>query len=296
VIDLRSDFCAPPTDEMWAAMRTGGEEDVAELERAAAAVLGKEAAVLVATGTAANLAALLALTHPGERVAIDARAHIVVNEGDWLTSLAGLVPVALSEAAPVMCLENTHTRAGGAVLGVSDTRALAARAERVHLDGARLPNAAVALGVPMADLAGPADTVALSLSKGLCAPVGAVLAGRAEVIARARVQLERLGGGTIHKAGVLAAAGLLALGLVDRLAEDHRRARRLAELLGLPVPQTNIVLTGLPASSLPELAERGVRALAPDGDRVRLVTHRGISDDDVERAAAAVGVLGRQSC
>jgi threonine aldolase len=275
-------------------MRAGREEDVTELEQAAAGLLGKEAGVFVATCTAANLAAVLALTRPGERVAIDTRAHIVVNEGDWLTSLAGLVPVALSESAPVMCLENTHTRAGGTVLGVPETRALAARAERVHLDGARLPNAAVALGMPMADLAGPVDTVSLSLNKGLCAPVGAVLAGRADVIAAARVHLKRLGGGTMHKAGVLAAAGLLALGLVDRLDEDHRRARRLAELLGLPAPQTNIVLTDLPASSLPELAERGVRALAPDGERVRLVTHRGISDDDLDHAAAAVAAVGQQ--
>jgi threonine aldolase len=294
VIDLRSDFCAPPTEEMWTAMRSGGEDDVAALERTAAGLLGKEAAVLAPTCTAANLAAVLALTRPGERVAIDACAHIVVNEGGWLTSLAGLVPVPLSENAPVMCLENTHTRAGGTVLGAAETRALAARAERVHLDGARLANAAVARGVSMADLAGPADTVALSLNKGLCAPVGAVLAGRDDVIAEARVHLKRLGGGTMHKAGVLAAAGLLALGLVDRLAEDHRRARRLAELLSLPQPQTNIVLTDLPASSLAALDERGVRALAPDGERVRLVTHRGISDDEVERAAEAIRALPRR--
>jgi threonine aldolase len=274
---------------MWTAMRSGRDEAVGELERRAAELLGKEAAVFVATCTLANLAGVLALSEPGERVAVDERAHIVVNEGDWLTELARLVPVGHAEAASMMCLENTHTRRGGTVLSVEETAALASRAERVHLDGARLPNAAVVLGVPMAALAAPVDTVALSLNKGLCAPVGAMLAGSEDVVARARVHLKRLGGATIHKGGVLAAAGLLALDLVDRLAEDHARARRLAELLSLPAPETNLVLTDLRASELPALAAGGVLALAPGGERVRLATHRGITDADVERAAAVVG-------
>jgi threonine aldolase len=150
-----------------------------------------------------------------------------------------------------------------------------------------LPNAAVALGVPLAELAAPVDTVALSLNKGLCAPYGALLAGDEPVVAEARRRLVQLGGGTVHKEGIFAAAGLVALGLVDRLAEDHRRARRLAELLGLPAPATNIVMTERPASALPELEQRGVLALAPGGGNVRLVTYRGISDDDVERAVLA---------
>jgi len=287
VIDLRSDTCAPPTEEMWAALRSGGEESVAELERRGAELLGKEAALFAPTCTAANLVAVLALSAPGERVAVDERAHVVVNEGDWLTELARLVPVPLGEEAEVACLENTHTRRGGTVLPVDETAALASRYARTHLDGARLANAAVALGVPLAALAAPVDTVALSLNKGLGAPYGALLAGEAAVVERARALLVRVGGGTVHRAGMLAAAGIVALGLVDRLAEDHRRARRLAELLGLPAPATNIVLTGLPASSLGALAARGVLALAPDGERVRLVTHRGVSDADVERAAAA---------
>jgi threonine aldolase len=161
----------------------------------------------------------------------------------------------------------------------------------VHLDGARLANAAVALGVPLAELAAPADTVAFSLNKGLCAPFGAVVAGEAAVVDRARIHLKQLGGATVHKAGILAAAGLVALGLVDRLAEDHRRAGRLAELLSLPEPETNIVLTELSAESLPRLAAAGVLALAPDGRRVRLVTHRGIDDRQVEEAAAAIRSL-----
>ena len=128
--------------------------------------------MFVATCSQANLAAVLALSEPGERVAIAADAHIVVNEGGWLTELAGLVPVPLGEAAPLLCLENTRTRAGGTVLTPAEAAGLAATATRVHLDGARLANAAVALGVPVADLAAPADTVAFSLNKGLCAPVG----------------------------------------------------------------------------------------------------------------------------
>jgi threonine aldolase len=288
VIDLRSDFCAPPTEEMWTAMRAGGEHGVAELERRGAELLGKEAALLAPTCSMANLVALLALSRPGERVAIEQTAHIVVNEGDWLTEVAGLVPVGHEEEAAVICVENTHTRKGGTALDVAETAALAGRAPRSHLDGARLANAAVALDVTVAELAAPVDTVAFSLNKGLCAPYGALLAGERAVIEESRRRLVQLGGGTVHKAGVLAAAGLVALGLIDRLAEDHRRARDLAALLGLPEPPTNIVMTDLPASELPELERRGVLAFAPGGGRVRLVTHRGIDDAGVERAAAAV--------
>ena len=288
VIDLRSDFCAPPTDEMWEAMRTAGEESVAELEGRGAELLGKEAALLTPTCSMANLVALLALTRPGQRAAIDETAHIVVNEGDWLIEVAGLVPVPVGTDADVICIENTHTRRGGTVLSVTETAALAARATRSHLDGARLPNAAAALGVSLADLAAPVDTVALSLNKGLCAPYGALLAGERAVIAEARRRLGQLGGGTVHKQWVLAAAGLVALGLVERVAEDNDRARKLAALLGLDPPATNVVMTELPASELPELERRGILAFAPGGGRVRLVTHRGIGDADLEPAAALI--------
>jgi threonine aldolase len=178
---------------------------------------------------------------------------------------------------------------------VERTEALAGAARRygarVHLDGARLPNAAVALGIPLAALAAAADTVALSLNKGLAAPFGALLAGDAGTIEAARLHARRLGGGTIHKAGIAAAAGLVALGEVDRLAEDNRRARELARLIGAGEVETNIVLTKLTVDALPELRRRGVLALAPDGRTVRLVTHRGIGDQDVARAAEAVRAL-----
>jgi threonine aldolase len=292
MIDLRSDICAGPTDAMWEAMRTarlgwatyGEDENVNELERRGAELLGKEAAVLVPTCSLANLAALLTLTEPGDRVAIDPSAHILVNEGDWLAQIARLE---IGEPASVVCIENTHTRRGGTVLTVEETEELAALAPRSHLDGARLANAAVALGVPVAALAASVDTVALSLNKGLCAPFGTILAGRRETIAEARVHLKRLGGGTVHKAGIFAAAGLLALEMVDRLEDDHRRARELARLIGAEEPQTNIVAADLGPGAVERLESEGVRTMEFDG-RIRFVTHRLISDDDVASASDAV--------
>jgi threonine aldolase len=313
VIDLRSDFCAPPTEEMWAAMRFGDERTVQKLELTVAFELGKAAGLFCPTCTAANLAALLALGAPGRAAVVEAASHIHVAEGGGLSAVARLLPVSVTavdgvlspdevEAAVVMrqaaivCLENTHTRAGGAVLDAATTAAIAGAARKhgasVHLDGARLVNAAAALAVDIGELTAPVDSVAISLNKGLCAPYGAVLAGDAAMIAAARAHLHRLGGGTVHKAGVLAAAGLIAWERMrSRLVEDHERARRLATLLGLPAPDTNIVMTELPPSALPELERSGVLAFAPGGGRVRLVTHLGIDDSAVERAAEAVAAV-----
>lgn len=294
MIDLRSDICALPTDAMWEAMRTarlgwatyGEDENVNELERRGAELLGKQAAVLVPTCSQANLAALLALAEPGARVLVDEHAHVVRNEGDWLTHVARLVR---GEPAAVVVIENTHTWRGGTVLDAAETAALAARAPRSHLDGARLANAAVALGVPLAELAAPVTTVALSLNKGLCAPIGTILAGPAETIAEARVHLKRLGGATVHKAGVYAAAGLLALDLVERLAEDHARAKELARLIGEPEPETNIVYADV---DVDRLRERGILAM-PFAGRARFVTHRLIGDEEIALVAAAVQSLAR---
>jgi threonine aldolase len=229
----------------------------------------------------ANVAAVLAQTRRGEGVLVDEDAHVAVAEGGWLTELAGLER---GRPPAIALLENTHTRRGGAVLTAAETAELAGRAPRSHLDGARLANAAVALDVPVADLAAPVDTVSFSLNKGLCAPFGALLAGDAATIAAARGHVRRLGGGSVHKAGLYAAAGLLALDLVERLADDHRRARELARLIGAETPQTNIVWTD---AAVEPLRAAGVLALAFDG-RTRLVTHREVDDDAVARAAAAV--------
>lgn len=313
MIDLRSDFCAPPTEEMWEAMRSAGEDAVRKLETTVAFELGKAAAVFCPTCTAANLTALLALGGRGRAVVVEASSHVLVAEGGGLSQVAGLLPISIAASdgrlspdeveaavvtreAAIVCLENTHTRAGGTVLDVAATAAAAGAAHKhsaaVHLDGARLANAAAALAVDIGELAAPVDTVAVSLNKGLCAPYGAVLAGGEATIAAARDHLGRLGGGTVHKAWVLAAAGLVAWEqLRGRLVDDHRRARMLAWLLGLPEPESNIVMTGLPATALAELEQRGVRALAPGGGNVRLVTHRGIADADLESAAAAVRTL-----
>ena len=302
-VDLRSDFCATATEEMWEAMReaelgwpvAGDDSSVNELERLGADMLGKEAAAFVPTCTAANLAAVLVLAPRGGRAAVDERAHILVNEGGWLTELAGLTPVGLDEAgtADVLCLENTHTRRGGTVLTPTATAELAERAPRVHLDGARLPNAAVALGVSLAELSAPCDTVALSLNKGLCAPFGALLAGEEATIVAARVHLKRIGAGTVHKAGIFAAAGIVALErMLDRIADDHRHARELAARIGVEPPETNIVYADLGPGAVDRLAERGIRALELEG-RIRFVTHRGIGDAEIEATAAAVASVGR---
>jgi threonine aldolase len=304
VIDLRSDWVTAPTEEMWEAMRSAEHDDLDRLEAKAAALLGKEAAVWTPTCSVANLAALLTLAAPEARVALQPDAHILTTEGMGIEHVAGLVPVGLADAhdAALVCLENTHTRSGGTVLTVDETAELASSAAAAHLDGARLPNAAASLGVSLAELAAPVDTVALSLNKGLGAPLGAVLAGRAQAIEEARVQLRRVGAGSVHKAYVFAAAGLVALDRLDAIAEDNRRARVLAERLGalesiaVVPPATNIVLVSLggldAGAALERLQDAGVLALS-FASRVRLVTHSGVDDDAVDQAAAVVERVAR---
>jgi threonine aldolase len=335
MIDLRSDLCSTPTEEMWQAMRAaelgwasvGEDASVNLLCERAAGLLGKQAALWVPTCGMANLVALLTFCERGDRVVLESASHVLTSEAMGIVEIAGLEPCSLWAAdgrlepaaveelvaerrAALLVLENTHTRAGGTVLPVDLTEALASAAGRhgcrVHLDGARLLNAAVALGASPAALAAPANSVALSLNKGLSAPLGAVLAGSEAVIARARLLLQQLGGASVHKAGLAAAAGLVALEtMVDRLADDHRRARALGELLaavpGLAlhpeVVETNIVLVdvsgcGLTADELlPPLEAQGVRALVRDAGRLRFVTHRLVGDEEVARAAAAVAAV-----
>jgi len=332
VIDLRSDLCAVPTDAMWEAMRRaelgwprfGEDVSLNLLCERGAALLGKPAAIWAPTCGMANLVALLTFCEPGDRVVLETSSHVLSSEGMAIAEIARLEPrpvlapggrpdphaveqeIGESRAA-LLVLENTHTRAGGTVLSAGLTEALAAAATRhgcrVHVDGARLANAAVALGVPLAELAGPADSVALSLNKGLSAPFGALLAGSDAVVGRATTILHRLGGATVHRAGIAAAAGLVALDtMVERLADDHRRARDLAAQLsaiaGLALRndsvETNIVLvdvtgTGTDAATLVALLdEAGVRAMSFDPSTMRFVTHRLIGDDEIERAAGLI--------
>jgi threonine aldolase len=335
MIDLRSDVLAPPTEELWAAMReaepgwaTHGEDpSVNALQERVAELLGQEAGLWVPTCGMANLVALITLAPRGTAVVLESQSHVLTSEAMGITDIAGLevrslwaadgrldpaevAELVTGEQASLLVLENTHTRAGGTVLSPELTRDLAAAAlgngARVHLDGARLGNAAVALDVPLAALAAPADTVAFSLNKGVGAPMGTILAGSALAIDGARTNLRRLGGASVHKAGIPAAAALVALEtLSERLADDHRRARELGALLseipGLRLEpervETNIVLvdvggTGLlPDELLPLLAAAGVRALERDTSRIRLVTHGGLGDADVQRAAEIVAAV-----
>jgi threonine aldolase len=331
-VDLRSDLHGSPTDEMWDAMRSaelgwatyGEDPSVNELQERMAGLLGKEAALWVPTCGMANLVALLTIAPRGSTVVLEASSHVLTSEEMGIEAIAGLEPRSLWAAdgrldpaeveelivetgARMLVLENTHTRAGGTVLTPELTAELAGAAQRhgayVHLDGARLFNAAVALGIPVGELAAPVNTVAVSLNKGLCAPMGTILAGRAQVIELAHRTLRRLGGASVHKAGIAAAAALVALDtLVERLADDHRRARELAVLLRkVPVLEvvpaeieTNIVLVDVsgagldPDEFLRRLAEHGVLGMARDTSRVRFVTHRLIGDAEISRTAELV--------
>ena len=331
-IDLRSDTVTRPTPEMRRAMAEaevgddvyGEDPTVRRLEERAAERLGTEAALFVPSGTMGNAIAVRILTRRGDEVLAERRSHVVKYELSGMSVLSGVMPRTVdapgghltpdhvrAAVAPrayyksdvaLVVLENTHNLGGGTVQRLEDFRAVVDAARecgfRVHLDGARVWNAAVALGVPPAALVAGADTVMACLSKGLCAPVGSVLASSRERVEEARRVRKLLGGG-MRQAGVLAAAGLVALdSLVPRLAEDHANARLLGQALargrGVTVApvETNIVVATLEGRTAPEavasLREAGVLANAMDARTVRLVTHRDVSRGDCERAAAVV--------
>jgi len=331
-IDLRSDTVTKPTPEMRKAMAEaevgddvyGEDPTVNRLEARAAEALGMEAALFVPSGTMGNAIAIRILTERGDEVLAERRSHVVKYELSGMSTLSGVMPRMVdapgghltpehvrAAVAPkayyksdvsLVVLENTHNLGGGTVQGVEEFQAVVAAAREcgfgVHLDGARVWNAAVALGVPPAALVAGADTVMACLSKGLCAPVGSVLASSRERIERARRARKLLGGG-MRQAGILAAAGLVALDtLVARLAEDHANARLLGEALArgrgvrvAPV-ETNIVVATLEERTAPDvvaaLRGEGVLAIAMDARTVRLVTHRDVSRAECERAAALV--------
>lgn len=336
IVDLRSDTLTLPTPAMYEAMRSAElgddvmEEDptVNRLERTAAEMMGKEDGLLVCSGTMGNLTAMVTHTKRGDEVICEADSHVFWYEAAGMAVVGSLMPrcvpgrLGVMEPAAVraairavdvhfprtglICLENTHNRAGGTVMTPEQTRATCAVAREhgipVHLDGARVFNAAVALGIEVRELVREVDSVTFCLSKGLSAPIGSVLTGSAEFIRRARHVRKMLGGG-MRQAGVIAAAGLVALeSMVARLAEDHEHARLLAEgisaMPGLEVDlasvQTNMVFfgvegTGRPARDLvAAMAERGVKAFALGEWRIRLVTHRGVSREDAELAVSRI--------
>ncbi len=333
MIDLRSDTFTRPSPAMRQAMATaevgddcfGEDPTVRELEARVAELLGKERALFCPSGIMANQCAVMAQAEPGREVLAEARAHLIHYEEGSLAANGGLalrgipaargiltsdeVRVALRPPSPyhpvtaVLALENTHLDSGGRVMDGARTAELAEVARehglRVHLDGARLWNAAVALEVPPAELAAPVDTVMVSLSKGLGAPVGSLLAGPARVVERAWRIRRRLGG-QMRQAGIVAAGGLFALEHnLDRLALDHRRAARLAEgveaLEGVRVarPETNVVMvdvagTGRGADELLQaLADRGVLLVPFGAGRIRAVLHLEVDDQGVEAAIEA---------
>ncbi len=306
----------------------GEDPTVNELEALAAEMTGKEAGLFVPSGTMGNLAAVLTHCGRGDEAIVGSLSHTFLYEAGGISALGGVhsrqVPnqpdgtLALADIraairsedvhfppSRLLVLENTHNRCGGVALTAEYTRAAAELAHAgglaVHLDGARLFNAAAALGVSAAALAAPADSVTFCLSKGLCAPVGSVLCGSRRFIQRARRIRKQLGGG-MRQAGVLAAAGLVALReMVPRLAQDHRRARRLASgLAALPgvrldpgTPRTNMVYLsldeGLPldaAALAARLRREGVLVGVVGARRFRLVTHYWIDDAAVEQAVA----------
>lgn len=342
IVDLRSDTLTRPTREMRAAMMAaevgddvyGEDPTVRALEAETAEVLGKEAAVFMPSGTMANQIAILLHARPGDSVICEEGAHIHVYETGGAAALAGvqfdLVPVAerMSSAAiearfrpeelhaattTLLCVENTHNRAAGRVLPAREMARIAASARalglRIHCDGARLWNAAVAAREPEHALVADYDTVAACFSKGLGAPVGSALAGPAEAMGRVRKLRKRLGGG-MRQAGVLAAAALFGLRQRARLADDHRRAAALAHgLRGFSVPgralevqisepPTNMVywrLADADGDALSEaLAQRGVRMLHVGGGWLRAVTHLEISDAGIEHALGAMRAVIRE--
>ncbi|MBA1144708.1 threonine aldolase family protein [Mesorhizobium neociceri] len=332
-IDLRSDTVTKPTRDMLEAMSRADLGDdffrddptVLAFEEEAADLLGLEAAMLVISGTMGNIVSCMALSSRGESFIVESRAHIQINESGWPSTLAGLTPRpitgtngaispgALEETiqdsrsrlgvpSRLLCLENTHNAAGGRVMVPWQIATLAGIAHsnglRVHLDGARIFNASVALGRPVRDFVRDVDTATFCLSKGLSCPLGAVVAGGADVIKEARRWRQVVGGG-MRQAGVIAAAGQVALrSMVDRLQQDHENATVLAsrlEAAGVDIDvqavETNILFVNLPVRGFDPLLfhagllEKGVVVNPPKGGRVRLVVHRHVSKSDAMAAA-----------
>jgi threonine aldolase len=336
-IDLRSDTVTKPTPEMREAMAKaevgddvyGDDPTVNRLQELAAEVTGQEAGLFVASGTMGNLTAVLAHCQRGDEVILGKDAHTFRYEAGGISVLGGVhscqlpnqpdgslalkdIESAVRSDDPhqpvtrLIALENTHNRCGGTFQSVDYTRQVVefahARGLKVHLDGARVFNAAAALGVPTKDLTGVVDSVTFCLSKGLSAPVGSVLCGPRDFVKQAHRMRKLLGGG-MRQAGVLAAAGIVALEkMVSRLVEDHARARTLAEglsenrclVLDSGTPATNMVFMNLSeeislsaAEIAEKMKERGILIGVSGARRFRLVTHCWIDDRGIERAVSA---------
>jgi threonine aldolase len=338
-VDLRSDTVTRPTPAMRRAIAEavvgddvyGDDPTVLALEKRCAELSGKESALFVPSGTMGNQLAVNALTQPGDEVLLEAESHIFLFEQGGIAANSGclahpvrgergtLAPEALLASlraedehvahVTLVCAENTHNRASGAIVPLDRLRALhetaRSRGVRTHLDGARLWNASVASGIPVSSWAACADTVMMCFSKGLGAPVGSILVGPADAIRRARRTRKRWGGG-MRQVGILAAACLYALDHhVERLAEDHARARTLATGMravpGVTIaePDTNIVIAELtdpgldPTAVLSGLEARGVRMTSFGVRRIRAICHLDVDDAGVHRAIETFAEVAR---
>ncbi|UCF71243.1 MAG: low-specificity L-threonine aldolase [candidate division WOR-3 bacterium] len=330
-VDLRSDTVTLPTEEMLEAMSGaplgddvfGEDPTINELQHIAAKLTGKDAALLVSSGTMGNLVCVLTHCRRGEEVVLGDKSHMFLNECGSMSSVGGVHPhtvfnqpdgtISLGDIegairgvndhwprTRLVCLENTHNRCYGAPLTpeyMASVKDLAGqRSLKVHLDGARIFNAVVALDVDMKDLTKHVDSLSFCLSKGLSAPVGSVVCGSHEFIAEARRNRKLLGGG-MRQAGIIAAPGIVALGrMVDRIADDHKNARRLAkgiaQIPGLSIDlstvYTNIVyfdvdIKRITTDALKAMLDRkGIRALPTGPTRFRMVTHYGITEEDID--------------
>ncbi|HEY3412494.1 MAG TPA: low-specificity L-threonine aldolase [Armatimonadota bacterium] len=339
VSDFRSDTVTRPSAEMRRAIADaevgddvfGDDPTINRLQEVAAARMGKEAALFVASGTMGNSIAMKVHTKPGDEVLMDGDAHSMLYEVGLPAVIANVmtrqfhsergVPD-ISQIADaiqheslhgpgtaLIILENTHNRAGGAVIPLEVMDAVRAVADEhrvaVHVDGARIFNASVASGIPVREYAARADSITFCLSKGLGCPIGSVLCGTNDFVNRARRVRKMLGGG-MRQAGILAAAGLYALEHnIDRLVEDHANAIRLAVAIVdapgvLPdpyAPPTNMVYfntTGPADAFVDALTVRGVLANATAKNRIRMVTHLDVDEEDVDRAAEAIWAVGRE--
>ncbi len=330
VVDLRSDTVTLPTEEMLEAIRTaelgddvyGEDPTVNRLEELAAKKMGKEAALLTTSGTQANLASVMSQTERGDEVILEAHAHMYSHEVGAFSVIGGLVPRLVTGHMGVMtpqdieavlrqpnihfpptrliCIENTHNYAGGTVWSPSQIKAVCEFAKtrrlNVHMDGARIFNAAVAQNIDVRELTRYVDTLMFCLSKGLSAPVGSLVVGSRSLVDRARRYRKMFGGG-MRQAGIIAAPGIIAIEkMIDRLKDDHENAKLLARglskidgiSLDLDHIQTNIVrydVSGLGIAAIEwvaRLRDLGVKAGAQEAGSVRMVTHRGIEKEDIE--------------
>jgi threonine aldolase len=342
IIDLRSDTVTQPTPAMRQAMMEaevgddgrigpdgrGEDPTLNRLETMAAKILGKEKALFMASGTMGNLVALMTHCRRGDRVVVGENAHVYISEkGPFMEEYFGLIPVPIPDPGGMLnlgllektlktqpirlvCAENTHNFSGGSVTTVNNLQKLKslvkAQGLPLHLDGARIFNAATALGVEAKVIAECVDTIMFCLSKGLSAPIGSMLAGPEEFILRAR-ERRKLFGGQMRQAGIIAAAGIEALDhMVGRLAEDHQKARTLGKALfdeGLPVgqdAQSNMLKLDVSPLKLTakefqgELGKRGVKVHTVSQNDVRLVTHKDVSEQDCLTAAKIIGQFWKE--